>query len=145
MSHTVLSSQIYERFHLEEYTAPEVEFADKASVSGSMQQLEPVAIEEPDPTLMPAFSMTRNFMFGGIGFLALKINVENFAERTRNYNEVADIIVRNIHPPVTTSVISKEGEAKSLYILLGAFLSALRDEAKSCSVSASHRAGIKSI
>jgi hypothetical protein len=140
------SSQICEHFHLGEYTAPDVNSVDGASVSGSMQQLEPITIEDPDPTLMPAFSIIRNFMFDGVGFRALKENVENFAERTRDYNEeVADIIIRNIHPPVKTSVMSREEEAKALHVLLGPFLCALGDEAKCCRLSASDRAGIRCI
>jgi hypothetical protein len=125
----------------------------KEGDASGMRMLEPVMVEEPDPTLMPDFSKIRDFMFGGVAFQALKENVENSAQRARDYNEeMADIIVRNIHPPTMTSLMSGRRTKKhctkgteALRELLGEFLFDLKDEAGPYTLSASDRAGIKTI
>ncbi|KAI4950018.1 hypothetical protein J4E91_004674 [Alternaria rosae] len=82
-----LSSEIYKHFNVEEITASGAYSPDGKSVTGSLQQLQPIDTDEPDPTLMPAFSIIREFLFDGTAYEALKENVKNFTQHTRNYGE----------------------------------------------------------
>jgi hypothetical protein len=143
-----LSSQICERFNLKESAALDHFLIDDEEAPASVQQLQPVTLDEPDPTLMPPFSRIRSFMFGGFAFQTLKENVKNFTQNTRDYlGEVTNIIIKNIHPPdMASAKLSLVGENPgSLSEILGMFLPALEKEAILCNLSASDRVGIKNI
>lgn len=143
-----LSSQICERFNLKESAAPDLIIIDDEKAAKSTQQLQPITLEDPDPTLMPPFSMIRSFMFAGVAFRSLKENVKNFTQNTRDYlEEVTDVISKNIHPPDLALAKSSlvEENTRPLREILEAFLSALEKEAILCNLSASNRVGIKSL
>ncbi|KAH6865714.1 hypothetical protein BKA58DRAFT_461671 [Alternaria rosae] len=141
-----LSSEIYKHFNVEEITASDAYSPDGKSVTGSLQQLQPIDTDEPDPTLMPAFSIIREFLFDGTAYEALKENVKNFTQHTRNYGEeMVDIMVRNVHPPSKHLGSPPNVDATRLFNLFNIFLADLAKEAEIHMISASDRAGIKSV
>jgi hypothetical protein len=140
-----LSSRICERFNLEETTAPGLLSIDDETTSKSIQQLLPVTLDEPDPTLVPAFTAIRNFIFGGVAFQALRENIRNFTQSRRDYRgEMTDIITKNIHPP-DLDLVQLSKIAGPLHKNLEAFLRALLTEAMLCDLSAGDRVGIKNL
>ena len=140
-----LSSEIYEHFNVEKTTALGAYLADKKNAFGSLQRLQPIDLNDPDPILMPAFSKIREFLFDGTAYKALKENVRNFARHTRNYeDEMADIVIRHIHPPRIGFMNPSNGNQARLTYLLRVFLANLAREAEFYMLSASDRARIKS-
>jgi len=141
-----LSSEIYKHFNVEEITTSDSYCPDNESVTGSLRQLQPIGTDEPDPTLMPAFSVIREFLFDGTAYEALKENVRNFAQHTRNYRkEMVDIMVRNLHPPSEHLGSPRNVDSPRLFNLFDVFLADLAKEAEIHMISASDRAGIKSV
>jgi len=135
-----LSSKIYEHFNVEKTTALGAYLVDEKNAFGSLQRLQLIDLNDADPILMPAFSKIREFLFDGTAYKALKDNVRNFARHTRNYeDEMADIVIRHIHPPEMGWKSPSNGD-----LLLDVFLTDLAREAKIHMLSDSDRAGIKS-
>jgi hypothetical protein len=140
------SSKIYERFNPGGGFNSGIFLADEENASGSLQYLQLIDMDEPDPTLMPAFPMIREFLFNGTAYEALKENVRNFSKHTRNYEEeLVDILLRNIHPPTASLAHSLEQDATRLRKLLDVFLTDLAVEARLRMLSASDRVGIRSV
>jgi hypothetical protein len=131
-----ISSQICDRFGL-------LDDVDNKP-SDRPASLQPITIDEPDPTLMPSFAKVRHFLFDGSQFQALKDNIKNFSQNTRDHcGEMADILIKNLHRP--EKILETSFAEDSLRTQLDTFLSALANEAALAKVSAYDRAGIKSL
>jgi len=138
-----LSSKIYEHFNTDDIAVPGAYLPGEKSASGSLQQLHSIDLDETDPALMPAFCEIREFVFKGTAYETLKENIRNFAQRARNYEEeLAEILVKNIHPPTASLRLSFREDVTPLCNLLSVFLSDLAREAELYMLSASDRVGI---
>lgn len=141
-----ISSRIYEHYDIEEKFSSGNILSNDEDVSGSLERLEPIGLDEPDSTLMPAFSSIQDFVFKGVAYQSLKENIRNFVQHTRNHEqEMVDIILRNIHPPKAVSHRFENDWAKVRRAHLSRFLSCLEIEAEEHKLSASDRAGLKKV
>jgi hypothetical protein len=126
-----ISSRIYEHYDIEEKFSSGDVLSNDEHVSGSLQRLEPIGLDELDSTLMPAFSSIQDFLFNGLAYQSLKENIRNFAQHTRNHDEeMIDIILRNIHPPKAVSHRFKDKWAEVRRAHLSRFLFCLELEAE---------------
>jgi hypothetical protein len=145
-----LSSTICKHFHLHESQNLD---HDDAGTMNDVRELHEVAIDEPDPALMPSFSRVRSFLFEGVAFEALKGNLRDFGRNKRDYlEEVIEIVLQNIHPPTRDFAQlayvkrwSLGNFSEALNILAATFVRQLADEAIECNLSASDRIGIRKL
>jgi hypothetical protein len=114
----------------------------------NLDQLRAITLEEPESTLMPPFSMIREFMFDGLAFQTLKDNVKSFARPSRYHlEELSEFITKYIHPPGASSaaLLRRQEYHRILREVLRVFLAALEKEAVAHNISATDRAGIKNV
>ncbi|KAH8636771.1 hypothetical protein IG631_08606 [Alternaria alternata] len=141
-----ISSRIYEHYDIEENFSSGDVLSNDEHISGSLQRLEPIGLDELDSTLVPAFSSIQDFLFNGLACQSLKENIRNFAQHTRNHDEeMIDIILWNIHPPKAVSHRFEDKWAEVRRAHLSRFLFCLELEAEEHKLSASDRAGLKKI
>lgn len=145
-----LSSRICEHFQLEE--KPEPKSYDDGT-SKDVNHFDSVALDDPDPMLMPSFQRVRFFLFGGVAYEALKGNLRDFAQNKRNYlEEIVGIIERNIHPPtkaigklLSIKPYSLAKFSKALTTSVAIFVRQLANEAAICKLPASDRIGTREL
>lgn len=145
-----LSSKICERFQLAE--SHELGL-DSDGITKEAKDLDAVALDEPDPTMMPSFPNIESFLFGGVAYEALKGNLRDFGHDKRDFlEEVVDIIARNIHPPAQQAAAlaylkpwSSATVFETLSTSVDSFVKQLAEEAVECKLSASDRIGTRNL